>query len=187
MTSAAGANTAGGGDSGPGRAGQSGYGGRPAQRTATRPAPPRQQPLVHTVIELLVLDPTLANTVARGDIEEALAWQLPESYLLRALAQLLSALAEQGEEHKLLNIGEFFRDSEYETLFGEIESDILRRQAQEFSAAEAAAEFAGAWKQLLDNLRRARMRALLDQLNRAPWSTAEQEQFLLLQQQVSTR
>ena len=150
--------------------------------TSNHRAPPRQRPLVQTVIELLVLDPALAQGVEREELLPALALSLPDTAHLRALERLLSAL---GNEGKSLNVGEYFRGSEDEELFVAVEAETLRRQEQSFSAEEVGAEFGDAWKKLLTHLRRARMQALLDKSRRAPWNPQEQSQYFLLQQQVS--
>ena len=102
---------------------------------------------------------------------------------MRALLRLLEVLE---SNDKLLNIGEFFRDSEYSVLFDAIEAGALRWQERGLSGDEFEAEFFGAWRKLLETIRRARITVLLEKSRQHGWSVEEQAQFLLLQQEVTS-
>ncbi len=149
----------------------------PARRTA-----PAQRSITQTVIELLVLDGALARLADRALLAPGIGLAGIDQHELAALNRLLELLAADG---KPLNIGEYFRDTEHSDLFSAVEVGVLWRQEQGFSGEELEAEFAGAWRQLVERIRKARTNALLAKSRQQPWTPEEQSQFLLLQQPVT--
>ncbi len=151
---------------------------------ASRRPPPAQPSIALKVIELLVLDPTFAQRAERAQLTPGfgLPVQGVEQQELRALHRLLEI---SGHGEQKLNIGEFFRDTEYGELFAAVEAGTLRWQERGLSGDEFEAEFTGAWRQLLERIRRARIGALLEKSKQQGWSAEEQSQFLLLQQQLT--
>ncbi len=151
----------------------------PARRQA-----PLQRSITQTVIELLVLDGALARLAERALLAPGVGLAGIDQHELSALDRLLALLTTEG---KPLNIGEFFRDTEFSDLFSVVEVGVLWRQEQGFSGEELEAEFAGAWRQLVERIRKARSNALLEKSRQHGWSAEEQAQFLLLQQPVSLK
>jgi DNA primase len=167
------------------------------------PAPAHRRPLTmqrsiaQTVIELLVLDPSFGRSVDRAQLAPGFGLPGVDQPELRALDRLLEVLGntpadaadesavENKEKTRQLNIGEFFRETEYGDLFTVVEAGMLRWQERGLSGDEFEAEFTGAWRQLLDRIRRARINALLEKSRQGSWTAEEQTQFLLLQQQVT--
>jgi DNA primase len=151
----------------------------PARRQA-----PLQRSITQSVMELLVLDAALARLADRALLTPGIGLAGIDQHELMALDRLLEMLTAAG---KPLNVGEFFRDTEYSDLFSAVEVGVLRRQEQGFSGEELEAEFAGAWRQLVERIRKARSNALLDKQRQHGWSVEEQSQFLLLQQPVTVK
>jgi DNA primase len=155
----------------------------PAAAPARRP-PPAQRSIVQSVMELLVLDGALARQADRALLAPGIGLAGIDQHELAALNRLLEILCDDG---KPLNVGEFFRGTEYEDLFSAVEVGVLRRQEQSFSGEETGAEFVGAWRQLAESIRKARIKVLLQKSQEHGWSPEEQSQFLLLQQQVTVQ
>jgi DNA primase len=160
----------------------------PAAAPAVRRPLPSQRSIVQTVIELLVLDTSFSSRVDRAQLTPGFGLPGVDQHELHALERLLEVLTQAPhiEGAKSLNIGEFFRDTEYGELFTVVEAGMLRWQERGISGDEFEAEFTGAWRQLLDRIRRARINVLLEKSRQGAWSAEEQSQFLLLQQQVTT-
>ena len=151
----------------------------PARRQA-----PLQRSITQTVIELLVLDGAMARLADRALLAPGVGLAGIDQHELSALRRLLEIQASDG---KPLNTGEFFRDTEYSDLFSTVEVGVLWRQEQSFSGEELEAEFSGAWRQLVERIRKARSNALLDKQRQHGWSAEDQSQFLLLQQPVTVK
>ncbi|HTE14753.1 MAG TPA: toprim domain-containing protein, partial [Burkholderiales bacterium] len=157
---------------------------QPRAAPASRRPPPVQRSIALSVIELLVLDPAFAKCVDRGQLAQGLGLPGVDQPELRALDRLLEVLGENKDDNKL-NIGEFFRDTAYAEMFAVVEAGTLRWQEDGLSGEALEAEFMGAWRQLLDRIRRARISAFLEKSRQGSWSAEEQSQFLLLQQEVT--
>jgi DNA primase len=157
----------------------------PAHAAAsTRRAPPVQRSIALAVIELLVLEPAFARGVERALLAPGFGLPGVEQPELHALDALLQALAER-DPASPLNVGEYFRNTEHAQLFTEVEAGTLRWQERGLTGAQFEDEFAGAWRQLLERIRRARIGSLLEKSRQVGWSAADQSQFLLLQQQLT--
>jgi hypothetical protein len=139
---------------------------------------------VQSVIELLVLDGALARLADRALLEPGAGLAGIDQHELAALDRLLESLI---RDRQLLNIGEFFRGTEFSDLFSTIEVGVLQWQERGLSSEELEAEFSGAWRQLVERIRRARINVLLEKSKQHGWSPEEQSQFVLLQQQVTTQ
>jgi hypothetical protein len=137
---------------------------------------------VRTLCELLMVDPALAASVDRVQLNCDVPLPGVAQNELRALLQLLDVLAERGSN---LNIAEFFRGTPFEDFFVQAEVEILRWQERGLDGAAIGAEFSGAWVKLLEMIRHARMKQLVQKSREKPWNAEEQSQFLLLQQQVT--
>ena len=156
----------------------------------TRRPPPAQRSMIQMVMELAALDPALARQADRAPLADAVGVPGVDQAELRALLRLFEVIepepgADASKFVKSLNIGEYFRGTEDEALFAQVEVGTLRWQESGLSADEMAAEFQGAWWQLLERIRRARLNALIEKSQRQAWSAAESAQFILLQQQVT--
>ncbi len=156
---------------------------QPSAAPAHRRALPAQRSMMQMVMELATLDPAVAAKVDRASLADGVGVPGIDQNELRALRHLLDLTK---NDDKPLNIGEYFRGAEDEALFAAVEAGTLRWQASGLTGAEVEAEFHGAWRQLLDRIRRARGNALLEKRAQQGWSADEQAQFLLLQQQVTT-
>ncbi len=154
-----------------------------AQRAAApRRAPPAQRSIARTVIELLMFDAGLARHADRSELVHGFGLEAVDQAELKAVDRLLEVL---GGGLNIMNIGEYFRGTEHEGLFVAVESGVLRWQDKALGTPELEAEFAGAWKQLLDRIRRARIGELLEKSRRQGLSPEDQAQYRLLQQAVT--
>lgn len=149
-----------------------------------RSVPPAQRSITRTVTELLMVEPTLAKLAARSDLAHGFGLPGVEQAELKALDQLLDAFA---HGLKLVSIGEYFRGTEHENLLRTIEADVLRWQDKGLGAQELEAEFGGAWQQLVDRIRRARIGELLEKARSQGLSPEDQAQYRLLQQAVTAQ
>ena len=158
-----------------------------AMTTPPRRPPPTQRSIVQTVIELLVLDLSFARQADRALLAPGFGAPGVDQVELHALDRLLEVLGTgPKEDDKPLNVGEFFRETEYGELFAAVEAGMLRWQERGLADEEFEAEFTGAWRQLLDRIRRARLNMLLQKSKQQGWTIEEQSEFLLLQQQVTS-
>ena len=167
---------------------------QPLAAPSHRRPPPAQRSMAQTVMELAALDPALARQVDRTQLNAGQGVKGVDQTELRALQRVLEVLAGEADldttldgkpDGKSLNIGEYFRGTEDEALVAAIEAGTLRWQESGLSGDEVEAEFQGAWRQLLDRIRRARLSVLLEKSQRQGWSAEDQSNFLLLQQQVT--
>ena len=155
---------------------------QPSAVLAYRAPAPEQRSMAQTVMEILALDPSLAQWLDRAQLAAGLGLQGVNQSELRALNRLLDAIEKNG---KLLNIGEYFRGAEDEAWFETVQAGTVRWQESGLAGPEIEADFLGAWRQVLEGIRLARMRALLEKSKRQGWNAEEQSQFLLLQQRVT--
>ena len=155
---------------------------QPSAAPAYRRPPPAQRSMAQKLMEILVLNPSLAQRIDRAQLAAGLGLPGVEQSELRALKQLLDVMENDG---KLLNIGEYFRGTEGEALFAAVEAGTLRWQESGFSSDEIEAEFQGAWRQVLEGIRLARMAALLEKSKQEGWNAEDQAQILFLQQRVT--
>lgn len=153
-----------------------------ATGVAPRRTPPMQRSITRTVIELLMFDPRLAVHAARGELAHGFGVAALEQAELKALDQLLEVLA---SGLNIVNVGEYFRGTEHENLLRTIETGVLRWQEKGLDAQELEAEFLGAWQQLVDRIRRARIGELLEKSRKQGLSPEDQAQYRLLQQAVA--
>ena len=149
---------------------------------APRRVPVAQRPIVRTVIELLTFEPSLARLAVRGELAHGFGLDGIEQSELKALDQLLEVLA---GGLNIVNLGEYFRGTRYESLLQSIEAGMLHWQDRGLDAGQLEAEFTGAWQQLLDRIRRARISELLEKSRHQGWSPEDQAQYRLLQQGVT--
>jgi DNA primase len=154
---------------------------RPGAAPARR-APPAARPVSRTLVELLVLEPALARFADRAELGAGYGLAGIEQAELKALGALLEALAAGAA---IVNPGEYFRGTEQAALFAEAEAGALRWQERGLQPPEIEAEFVGAWRQLVERIRRARIAALLEKSQRQGWSAEDRAQYRLLQQAVS--
>jgi DNA primase len=112
---------------------------------APRKSPPRQQSIVRSLIELLMLHPEFSKLAERSVLEAARDVEVLNQPELKTLSALLEVAA-TGEA--VVNWPEYFRGSEHEDLLRQIESGLLKRQEQGWTADELGAEFNDGWRQL---------------------------------------
>ncbi len=153
----------------------------PQAAPARRP-PPVQRSILQTVIELLVLDPSLQRFIDRSILQSTEAMPSIDPQEKEALEQLLKVL-EQSD--KPVHVGEFFRQTPMADFFLSVEMGVLRWQEQGLSPEQCESEFSGAWHQFVERVRRARLGRLLEKSRQNPWSEEDRAQFLLLQQPLT--
>ncbi len=154
---------------------------QPSQ-AAPRRTPPAQRSIARTVIELLMFEPVLARLAERSELAHGFGLDGIEQAELKALDQLLEVLA---AGLPIANAGEYFRGTEHEALLRAIEAGVLHWQDKNLAAEELEAEFSGAWRQLIDRIRRARISELLEKSRKQGLSPEDQAQYRLLQQAVA--
>lgn len=154
---------------------------QPSVAPAHRRPPPAQRSMAQKLMEILVINPEFSLRIDRAQLLAGQGLAGVDQSELRALMQLLEVVDNEG---KRLSIGEYFRGTEEELLFSAVESGTLHWQESGFSPEEMEAEFQGAWRQVLEGIRLARMAALLAKSKKQGWNAEDEAQFLLLQQQV---
>ncbi|MBX9903975.1 MAG: DNA primase [Burkholderiales bacterium] len=149
----------------------------PARRAA-----PATQSILRTVLELLVVEPRFAALIKRDDLGGAM--EVPG--LDQAELQVLDAVLEVvGDGEGVVNLGEAFRGSPHEAAVLQAEVGALHKQNQGFSAEGLEADFRGAWSKVLDQIRRTRFKAMGQKKDRQGLTSAEQDQYRLLQQALN--
>ena len=99
---------------------------------------------MQTVIELLVLDLSFARQADRALLAPGFGAPGVDQVELHALDRLLEVLGTgPKEDDKPLNVGEFFRETEYGELFAAVEAGMLRWQERGLADEEFEAEFTG--------------------------------------------
>ena len=150
------------------------------QKALERRAAPKPS-IVRKLCEMLALRPELARGIDPDGLREASSFTGPELPALEV--QLLGSLIELGRESPhIRGIAEYFRDSPLEGLAQEIETAALDWEERRLDAEALAVDFTGAWGQLLDRLRRARIAALLEKGDRSGWTAEDKDLLRSLQQ-----
>ncbi len=142
----------------------------------------RQRSMARVVMELLLVDNTFAALADRTQLAQADGLAGVDQGELKSLGQLLDALL---QETRITSIGEFFRGADNADFYADIEAGVLHWQERGLSADELKAEFLGAWRQLTELIRKARLAALVEKSRRQTWSPEDEAQFRLLQQPLS--
>ena len=141
-----------------------------------------QSSLALKVIELIAIDPSLARHVDRTQLASGFGLEVKgaNQLELRALDRLLEVMgkAEQG-----LNIGEYFRETEFGEFFAKVEAGTLGWQQSGLNAEGFEAEFRDAWPQLQTRILSARRETLLEKPQQV-WTAEERAEFLVLEQQL---
>ncbi len=147
---------------------------------AERRAAPRPS-VLRRLAEMLAFEPALGRQIdprLLSEFAEATGPGLsdPELELVRSLLEL------SREQSGARGIAEHFRDGPLETLAREVEAASIGWAERRLDGDALAADFAGAWRQLLERLRHARISALLEKSKRGAWSDEDKELFRRLQQ-----
>jgi len=146
-----------------------------------RRSPPVQRSIVRSLIELVMSHPEFSRLVERSALEPAGSIAGINQAELKTLAALLEAAA-RGET--VVNWPEYFRGSEHEELLRRIEPELLKRQEDNWSAEEAAAEFSGGWAQLLEIVRRGQLAALIEKAKKQGLTSEDKDRYRYLTQSV---
>jgi DNA primase len=145
-----------------------------ARRGAPRPSVLRQ------LAEMLAFEPSLAQRVDPGSLSEfgdGLGHALPDPEL-----ELVRSLLELARERpRSRGVAEHFRGGPLETLAQEIEAASIGWDERRLDEEALAADFLGAWRQVLERLRNARISALLEKSRRGGWSEEDKELYRRLQ------
>jgi DNA primase len=157
--------------------------GSPTRSPTERRAAPRPSAL-RKLAELLAFEPGLAGRVDSGllsELADAAGTHLPEPEF-----QLVRSLLELARERPgIRGIAEHFRGGPLEALAQDVEAATIGWQERRLDADALAADFVGAWLQLLERLRKARISALLEKSKRAGWSEEDKDLFRRLQHRGS--
>jgi DNA primase len=148
-----------------------------ASSAPARPAPPAARSMLRRLIELLLLDPGAAREVDRAALADAAGLPAFDGRELAALSAVLEALA---REASVTSPGELFRGTAHAALVQELESGLLERQAAGIGPAEARAEFLDGWNNLLEQMRRERLREMTERLHKHELTTDDKARYLAL-------
>jgi DNA primase len=147
---------------------------------AERRAAPRPS-VLRKLAEMLAFEPGLARRLdpsLLAEFTDAAAVQVPDPEL-----QLLCGLLELHRERPdLRGIAEHFRGGPLEALAHEVEAASVAWEERRLDTDALAADFIGAWRQILERQRNARISALLDKSRHGAWSDEDKELFRRLQQ-----
>jgi len=89
------------------------------------------------------------------------------------------------ERPAVRGIAEFFRGDPLHALAQEVEAASIGLAERRLDEAALAADFTGAWGQLLERLRNAKISALLEKSKHSGWSDQDKELFRQLQRRGS--
>ncbi|MFN0040233.1 MAG: DNA primase [Burkholderiales bacterium] len=155
---------------------------------ATRQMPQRRAAVTPSICrklaEMLVVRPSLAMNVDAGRLREHAETgvsDIPASDL-SFLARLVELCRANPQSR---GIAENFRGDPFESLAAEIETGSLLYESHQ--AEELDTDFSGAWSQLNERFRDARIKALLEKSKLQEWSNEEKEEILRLQQRAATK
>jgi len=149
-------------------------------KTNERRGAPRPS-IVRKLTEMLVFQPALARLVDSDQISDVAELIDPEGR--EANFDLLRALLELGRERpETRGVVEYFRGGPLELVAQQAEAAALALEEHWTDAAALEVDFRGAWRQLMERIRKARIDALLDKSKRIGWTAEDQELYRRLQQ-----
>jgi DNA primase len=152
----------------------------PSKASERRSAP--KPSIVRRLTEMLAFRPELARRAAPASLDETT--NTPD--LPAHEVQLLKSLIVLGRESPhIRGIAEYFRDTPLHGLAQEVETAGLGWEERKLDDEALAADFDGAWVQLLDGLRRARLAALLEKGDRLGWTAEDKDLLRRLQQRAA--
>jgi DNA primase len=145
------------------------------RRAAPKPS------ILRKLCEMLAFRPELVQRVEVDGLREASsnpAGDLPPLEL-----QLLNSLIDLGRESPhMKGIAEYFRDTPLYSLAQEVETAGLGWEERRLDDEALVMDFTGAWGQLMDRVRRARIAALLAKGDRSGWTAEDKDLLRSLQQ-----
>lgn len=153
---------------------------KPPVATRSRPtparAPSRAPSVVRKLAELLLFDPALVRLADREKATTAAKYGLPgiAPNEIAVLHHLLEFLESVPKAPNIAMMTEHFRGGEHENWLKDIGPAMFAWEERKLGAAGIEAEFAGAWAQFLEQLRKARPRG-------AEWDSEKQGRYLRLQ------
>ena len=148
-----------------------------AYSAPARPAPPTARSMLRRLIELLLLDPGAAREVDRAALVDAAGLPAFDGRELAALSAVVESLA---CTDSVTSPGELFRGTAHAALVQEIESGLLERQAAGIGPAEARAEFLDGWNNLLEQMRRERLREMTEKLHKHELTPDDKARYMAL-------
>jgi len=148
-----------------------------------RRSPPVQRSIVRSLIELLMLHSEFSQLVDRASLEPGRGVAAINQPEIAALSALLDAAA---GGVTVVNWPEYFRGTEQADLLREIESGLLKRNEENWSADEAKAEFTGGWAQLMEMIRRGQLTALNEKAKKQELSVEDKDRYRRLSQSAQS-
>jgi DNA primase len=148
----------------------------PERRQSIKPS------LVRALMEMLAYQPSLAALAEAEHLRQnadLASSELPQSEL-GLLSKVLEICRNQSN---VRSVTEYFRGSEFESIAHEIEAGSLKWEYLDSEALRA--EFAGAWRKLIERFRHVRIALLLEKSKQQSWTPEEKEQFRRLQQDTA--
>ncbi len=149
-------------------------------KTVERRAAPSPS-ILRRIAEMLLLRPALARIADPARLDEFA--DLAGFEFAAAEYELVVNLLALGRDcPDIKAVSEHFRGTALESLVKEVESGNLewREPIPDDEALEA--DFTGAWRRVIERLRKARINALLEKSKRAGWTAEEKELYRRLQQ-----
>ena len=144
-----------------------------------RRTPPAQRSIVRSLIELVMRHPEFSQLVERAALEPARGMAGVNQAELEAFVALLEAA---GRGETVVNWPEYFRDSEHAALLCQIEPGFLERQDDNWTLAEAQAEFTDGWGHLQQMIRRGQLIALNEKAKKQELSSDDKDKYRRLTQ-----
>jgi DNA primase len=144
------------------------------RRAAQKPS------ILRLLAEMIVLRPALAALVDSTQLGELA--DFADSQVPGAEFRMFTGLLELARERPdMQGVMEAFRGTDLETLAQQIEAGSLLWEERKLDDAALEADFVGAWRQLLDRFRNARISALLEKSKRNGWTAEDKALYLRLQ------
>lgn len=149
-------------------------------RVAERRSAPKPS-ILRSLSEMLAFRPELARLLEPRHLDAAA--ELASADLPAPELELLRGLIALGRERPdIRGIAEHFRGTPLESMAQQVEAASLAWEERKLDPEALAADVAGAWDQLMERLRRARISALLEKASRTGWSAEDKELLRSLQQ-----
>ncbi|MGH8678131.1 MAG: DNA primase [Burkholderiales bacterium] len=153
-------------------------------QTSERRAAPSPS-VLRTLAELLLVRPALARLADPARLTEF--GDLAASVFSNSEYELFVALLALGRDSPNLNaVSERFRGTPLEALVHQVEVASLAWQERMLDDQALEADFSGAWRLVIERLRKAQIGALLEKTRQGGWTAEEKELYRRLQQRPAS-
>jgi len=156
----------------------------PPPRSATPTVRGRTPSYIRPLIELLVMQPSLAGLADREAISQAAGLRGVDQMELTALDRLLEAIQANPD---IRNVSEYFRESELRPFFEALEAGLILREEADAGIDVQREVFTDGWAKLVHELARAEGHALDEKSKNEPLTPAEKIRYRVIHQLLGAK